>query len=96
MLAEQVRQRVRVDARHGDVGTEAVNHQGEHQEHETAFQIAVPCTGFAQSLRFSHSSPRVQASEPPAASMAARAPAVAVMPRSTTLRESSPDLMTLA
>ena len=36
MLAEQVRQRVRVDARHGNVGTEAVNHQGEHQEHETA------------------------------------------------------------
>src|SRR3546814_2386892 len=84
------------DLRNRDVRTQAVNHQGEHQEHEPALQVAVSRSGFAQCLCISHVLPRNQASEPPAASMAARAPAVAVMPLSVTLRESSPDLMTLA
>src|SRR5690606_41523347 len=85
-----------MDARHRNMGAHAIDHQGENQEHDTTLEIAVSGPGFAHCLCCSHRRPSIQASEPPAASIAARAPAVAEIPLRATLLVSSPDLMTLA
>src|SRR5690606_7950679 len=60
VLLEHVGQRIWIDARYGNVSSQAKNHQGEDQEHNTAFQIAVFRTRFTLCLSFSHRCPLSQ------------------------------------
>jgi hypothetical protein len=90
LALEQLLQLGRVDARHGNVRADAVDHQREQQEDQPATQVAelaafcqLSCVGCHE--RSSFCADLDQATLPPAASMAALAPAVAPMPLSLTL-----------
>src|SRR5690606_4891604 len=87
---------------HRDVRPDAVDHERKQQEDEPATQVA-ELAGLGEPLLPGHRvgchvrsafRPGLQATLPPAASMAALAPAVAPMPVSLTAFVSSPDLMT--
>src|SRR5690606_23231602 len=93
---EQLAHGIGINTRYRNMRTRPVHDQRENHEHKTLPEVAVflTATCFSCCLCFSHFDPFYSASEPPAASIAARAPAVAVSPLRDTLRERSPDLMT--
>ena len=101
MLAlEQLRQLIGVDARNRNVRTDAVDHEGEQQKDEPTTEVAeLAC--FCERCRVSCHEEFLsvrredQATLPPAASIAALAPAVAPTPVSLTALVSSPVLMIL-
>src|SRR5690606_33603482 len=57
VLSEQFGQGIRIDAWYRNVRTQAVDNQGEQQENETTFQIAVARTRFTLCLSFCHRDP---------------------------------------
>ncbi len=108
LALEQVRQHVRVDARHRDVRADAEHHQRAEQEQQPPLQVAV-APGFARGGKRGGQAPVPYAAFgasagacagastlPPAASIAARAPLVALTPFSVTPRVSLPERMTFA
>src|SRR6185295_14759446 len=100
LVLEQGVQLVRIDARHGDVRADPVDDERTQQEEQPPAQVA-ELAALGQLIRVrchcvSASFAARQATEPPAASIAALAPAVARMPPlRATLMLSSPLLMTL-
>src|SRR5690606_36213411 len=97
LVADQAGHRLRIDARDRDVATDAVDDQGADHEQQALPQLgelahpadATHCAGATTQSRYS-------STWPPAASIAARAPAVVAMPLSTSFRDSSPLLTILA
>ena len=91
LALEQLRELVRVDARHRDVRADAVDHEREQQEDKPAPQVAelaalapADCALVATDRASVSSCVPIRPTLPPAASIAALAPAVAPMPVSLT------------
>ena len=108
LVIDHALERFRIDARHRDVRTNPINDQAKIRNTSlrvpvTELSISASCcalvatrdTSLGLCSCFAFAGPSSGSYEPPAASMAARAPAVAPIPFNLDLRVISPDLITL-
>src|SRR5678816_773530 len=90
ILLEQLAQTIRVDARHGYVASDAGNDQRDQDEQQTVAELREPRLNACQFLSLNgHQSSTL----PPAASIAARAPFVILIPFNETALSIDPDSM---